>query len=429
MVSWKTIKNGLSWTIVPTKEQMATIAIMIRIGSRNENRKHKGIAHILEHVLFKGTKNFPTALSWNQAVESIGGETNAFTTPEHTYFTLSVPTREVETALMMLADLVRYPLLSASTYETEKSVIIQEIIERYDPSVMIDDVTERSLFGDQPLGWNIVGSLRDIKAAHLSHIKSFYNSYYIPSLTYVGIAGNISEKKAQQLINKYFGSWKKHPSSAQKFKIITPKISKRPSVVVRNINDKTTLVSNTLLLPPQNKNKYIWTLWSIILGGGSRSRLYTTIREKEGLVYNIEAYTMWYSDIGYFDIFFESSGSRAYKIQKRVFDIINEFIFKKPTKEKELIFAKRMVESKLLRQVDDPGNLLVQYMIDRSMGTPSLTWQEQLELYNSVTLEEIHEASRRIAERTDWHTVWIGPDPDRKKIKKILVSHTKQIIN
>src|SRR5438046_2448231 len=192
------LDNGLRvLTADMPQVQSVTCMIMLAAGSRYETADTNGIAHFSEHMFFKGTENRPTARDIGMEVDSLGGEFNAFTSKEYTGYYVKCAADYRDQALDVLVDMLRNSKFESAEIEREKGVIVEEMNMYYDtPRDFIGGVYEELLYGDQPLGWDIIGRKETVRAAERDTFLGYTSSWYKPDRMVVGLGGNVGEDAA-----------------------------------------------------------------------------------------------------------------------------------------------------------------------------------------------------------------------------------------
>ncbi|HUS61191.1 MAG TPA: pitrilysin family protein, partial [Acidimicrobiales bacterium] len=188
-----TLPNGLRvlTTALPTA-QAATVAFFAGIGSRGEDARTNGLSHYLEHMLFKGTTERPTAPLISQAIEGAGGTLNAFTTHEVTCYWNSVPFEHAERGINVVADMIQHSLLEQVEIDRERTVVQQEIRRSRDnPGAWVGELLGRATFGDQPIGWPVAGSIETVEALQRPDFVEHMQHHYTANNAVFSVAGNI----------------------------------------------------------------------------------------------------------------------------------------------------------------------------------------------------------------------------------------------
>src|SRR5947209_17995424 len=184
--------------------QSVVCFVMLAAGSRYETRESNGIAHFCEHMFFKGTERRPTARDLAAEVDAIGGEFNAFTSKEYTGYYVKCAAESRDIALDVLVDMLRHSKFDPDEIDREKGVIVEEMNMYFDtPADYISGVYEELLYGDQPLGWDIIGRKETVRGANRDTFTSYLDQWYHPPRIVLGVGGQIGEgllERAQSLL-------------------------------------------------------------------------------------------------------------------------------------------------------------------------------------------------------------------------------------
>src|SRR5712691_12483844 len=200
-----TLSNGLRVLTAPLDHAKSVACyVMLAAGSRYEDASNRGIAHFAEHMFFKGTEKRPTARDLSMEVDKIGGEFNAFTSKEYTGYYIRCAGEQRDTALDVLVDMLRNSKFDSEELEREKGVIIEEMNMYFDtPRDYIGGVYEELLYGDQPLGWDIIGKKETVRGATRDTFTSYLDQWYHPPRIVLGVGGRIGDgllERAQELL-------------------------------------------------------------------------------------------------------------------------------------------------------------------------------------------------------------------------------------
>ena len=195
------LPNGLRVLTAPMPQAKSVACfLMMATGSRYETRDTSGIAHFAEHMFFKGTERRPTARDIAGEIDSIGGEFNAFTGKEYTGYYVKCAAEHRDTALDVLVDMIRHSKFDQDEIEREKGVIVEEMNMYYDtPRDYVDGVYDRLLYGDQPLGWDIIGTKETVRAATRETFLSYLDTWYRAPRIVVGIGGAVGDDAVEHI--------------------------------------------------------------------------------------------------------------------------------------------------------------------------------------------------------------------------------------
>ncbi len=275
---------------------------MLDIGSRDENMENQGIAHFWEHMAFKGTTKRKAFHILNR-IDAVGGELNAYTTKEKIAFYASALDTYFEKAFELLVDITFDSIFPEKQIEKERNVILEEMSMYYDaPDDAIQDEFDSLVFGNHPLGMNILGTAESVRSFHRDDFKKFIHEHINTEKLVFCSVGNIPFKKVLKLANKYL---KDIPAySAQKERKVFHKYVPVIKEVKRNLTQAHCAIGRDAYPISSDKRMTFFMLANILGGPGMNSRLNLALREKHGFVYSIDASYQSYTDTGLFGIFF-----------------------------------------------------------------------------------------------------------------------------
>ncbi|HEY4033829.1 MAG TPA: pitrilysin family protein [Ktedonobacteraceae bacterium] len=293
-----TLKNGvrLVTSHMPAMRS-ASIAFFFATGSRYEKDDVVGISHFIEHMLFKGSQRYPSARHISEAIEGVGGNFNGCTGKEMTSYTARVPSEYVSVVMNVLADMVRYPLFDPAEIEKERAVIVEELsATQDDPQEWVSLLIDETMWPSLPLGRDDAGSIDSVMQLQRQQMLDYLNTYYRPNSLVISIAGNIDHQQIIQLTEELFQDWETGPvqSWAESFPL-------RDVASVRMIKKDTeqaNICLATLGISYVSADYYPFLLINSLLGDGMSSRLFQSIREEQGLAYDIGTYLNSYYETG-----------------------------------------------------------------------------------------------------------------------------------
>ena len=301
MYEYHTLPNGVKIILSRTSSRVVYSGVYINVGSRDETGPDEGMAHFIEHSLFKGTAHRRAYHILNR-IDGVGGELNAFTTKEETALYASSLPQHLERCLELFADILFHSTFPEAEIEKEKDVVLEEINSYCDsPAELIYDQFEELAFDGHPLAHNILGTKRNVKHFTPDRIRRHLQGNYTPSRMVVTVAGDVRFERLVELCQRYFGPYQNHPSAVDR--------SQKPIFhsFERHINRRTH--QTHLLLGCEapdiyNRDKTAFTLLNNILGGPAmNSRLGVAVRERHGFCYSIESQYVPFSDTGLFYIY------------------------------------------------------------------------------------------------------------------------------
>lgn len=293
-------------------------ALVVNAGTRDEGADEAGLAHFIEHVLFKGTRKRKAFHILNR-MESVGGEINAYTTKEDTWITSSQRTKDTERALELLADIAFRSTFPASELNKERIVILDEIASVQDqPGDMIFEDFESKLFEGHALAKPILGSSESVKALTRDQVVRFVHRHYHPKNMVLGVVGAVEWSRVLAWVERHFGEVevgdvrepdsRRSPTPAPVFGLVEPK-------GIHQVHH----ITGARAPGGDSKDKLAMTVLANILGGPAMNcRLNLNIREKHGMAYHIEANHVVYQDVGVFNVYFGTDARFQSKVERLV---------------------------------------------------------------------------------------------------------------
>jgi predicted Zn-dependent peptidase len=351
-----TLDNGIRLVHHRIPGLVGHCGLIINIGSRNETASEHGIAHFIEHMLFKGTKK-RRAYHILSRLEDVGGELNAYTTKEETAIHASFLKENYERAIELISDIAFNSVFPEKEIEKEKDVVIEEINSYLDnPSELIFDDFEELIFSNQPIGRNILGTPESVKSISREMLNSFISNNYDTHQMVFCSVGNISDEKILGLFKTYFAG------------IVTDKkvqknnntwIYKPVSITKKMDTYQNHCIMGNLAYNLKDKRRMGMFLLNNILGGqGLNSRLNLSLREKNGLAYNVESSYNPYYDTGVFSIYF---GTDSQYLNKSISLAMEELKRLRTTKlgTIQLSKAKNQIKGYLARGYENHESLML----------------------------------------------------------------------
>lgn len=336
------LDNGLT-IATDTMDNIETVAVsvLLKSGSRSENKENNGISHFLEHMAFKGTTT-RSAKSIAEEFDNIGGYFNAYTSRERTVYYTKVLKGDVPLAVDILSDILQNSTYSEDEMEKEKGVIIQEIAQTEDtPDDLIFDHFQEVAYPDQPFGRSILGTVDFIKGVTRNQVIDFVNSQYHYNNIIIAGAGNLDPKVFSDLVTEKFTNFSKQPPS----EVEGARYVGGERKTIRDL-EQVHVVIGLKALSYLDPDYYTQQVLSIIAGGGMSSRLFQEVREKRGLAYAISSFTSSYSDSGIFGVY---SGTAENNVNELIEVICAELLkLTHDVKSEELMRAKAQVRAGLL---------------------------------------------------------------------------------
>lgn len=426
------LNNGLRVITAPMPSmESATVEVFVGAGTKHEKKRINGLAHFLEHMVFKGTKKYPTAQRISSLIDGIGGEINAHTGKEDTAYYIKAWDKHLDLAFDLLSEFIKHPLIEEKEIEKEKGVILEEIAMYEDlPMQKAPWVFEELLYKDS-LGWDIAGKKETVSAITQRDFINYREAFYQPSNMVVGVAGRFDRDKVLKMAEGAFGGLKVK-SKTQNVKRKTDEVEKanpggKPRL--RIINKKTEQAHIVLGVrgnPLGHSDRYKEAVLAVILGGGMSSRLFTEIREKRGLAYYVKSYIEHFEDRGYFA---SRSGVKLEKVEEAVKIILEQYTKSKTlnakrknggVSEKELRKAKEYLKGRIALSLEDTHSVCEflgdQEILERKIETP----KEIMEGIDKVTIDSVNKVASELFQNSRLNLVIVGPYDDPHKFEKLL---------
>lgn len=368
------LKNGIRIVHKKTSKAVAHCGLIIKGGSRNESDKEQGLAHFIEHVIFKGTTK-RKAYHILSRMEDVGGELNAFTTKEETCIYSSFLPEYYNRALELLSDITFSSIFPKKELEKEKIVVLDEINYYKDnPSELIFDEFEEQVFSNHALGKNILGTPQHIQSFNKTMIEKFIQKNYLTNEIIISSVGNISMNKLIKTIENHFAHLPK--SNLKRDEEPFSNYLKKEVEITRNGFQAHCMLGVEAYGINHPKKTAMILLNNILGGPGMNSRLNLAIREKYGFTYSIESNYTPYSDTGIFSIYLASDNDKINKSIKLTKKELVKFC-QKPLGTLQLKKAKQQLIGQIAIGQESEVNLML------AMGKSML-------LYNKVdTFESV----------------------------------------
>ena len=392
----KRLNNGLQIVVIPLKNHSNVIStdIFYKVGSRNEVMGKTGIAHMLEHMNFKSTKNLKAG-EFDKEVKSVGGVDNASTSFDYTHYFIKSSSDNLKTSVKLFAELMQNLSLKDEEFQPERNVVAEERRWRTDNSPL--GYLYFRLFNNayiyHPYHWTPIGFMNDIRTWTISDIREFHKTYYQPQNAILMVTGDVKAEDVFKEAKAAFGDIK-NVTEIPKVKFIEPEQDGAKRVVIHK-ESEVEMVAIAFHIPDfKDPDQVTLSVISEILYSGKSSRLYKELVNKKRLVNSVYAYNMENTDPGLF-IFLATCnpGVKAEKVEKELIKQINLMKNKKVTKA-ELEKVKINTKSDFVYSLESStsvANLFGSYLV-RGDITPLLNYEESV---NRVTPEKVQAVAQK----------------------------------
>jgi predicted Zn-dependent peptidase len=413
------LANGVRVLTAPMSHaQSVSCFVMLAAGSRYETPETSGIAHFAEHMFFKGTERRPTARAIAGEVDGIGAEFNAFTGKEYTGFYVKCAAEHRDTALDVLVDMIRHSRFGDEEIEREKGVISEEMNMYYDtPRDFIGGVYESLLYGDQPLGWDVLGRKETIRSATRETFTSYVDRWYRPERIVVGLGGRIGDGLLERL-EELFGDLEPRETGAPA-PVVIPQ-NGAPLKVHTKQSDQAHMILGARGYPLGNPDRYAVQLLATVLGGGMSSRLFTEVRERRGLAYYVFCSNSAYTDAGSLHA---QAGVDIARIDDAVTTVRDELrkVAEQPVPAEELEKARSFAKGRFVLSLESPHGTILFGLRREVLEGRAEEPAEVLAGLDAVTGEDVQRVAQDILGK-QLHLALIGPFDEPEHFEQLLTS-------
>jgi len=414
-----TLENGLR---IVTKNlentNSITVLVLAGAGSRYETKEINGISHFLEHMFFKGAKKYKNAREVSEAIDSVGGDFNAFTGKEYAGYYVKVALDNLDLAMDVLSDMLVHSKFDPVEIDKERGVILEEYNMYQDtPMYQIGWNFEKLMFGDQPLGRDQIGTKELIRSVTQDQFQKYKTDLYSPDNVVISIAGKLNHENIVEKVEKFFDfDGRKKAYDYDEYKLIDGlgrvhvcnKQTEQAHVVVGGVG-----------IAESDIDTYAQKLLSIILGGNMSSRMFLSVREARGLCYYIHSSTDDYTDVGAFST---NAGVALDKIDDAIKAILEEYgkVANGDLKEEELVRAKNFLKGKMVLRLEDTeefAHLLGKFeLLYGKMRAP----EDIFKRVEAVSLDDLNRVAKEILRPENMKLAVIGPYDDEDRFDSLM---------
>jgi len=395
---------------------IVTVDTWVNTGTLNENNKNNGVSHFLEHLLFKGTKNYKVG-EIDKILESKGGRFNAATSKDFTHFYITIPAKDTETAIKFNADMLINASIPEDELNKERKVVIEEIRRSEDsPDSKLFDNLISLIFKTHPYRYETLGTQKIIETISRNEILAYYHKFYVPSNMTTVVVGDVDTQKILSMIEKNYKSEITQKIILPKFQREASLLKPQTKIAREKINFGYIFMGFKGVPMTDIKESYALDLAASILGGGKSSRLYQDLKEKQNIVSSIDAghYSLRDDSIFYVSADFEPS-----KYQKVKTSIENELKKLRETKvtNEELNRAKTQSERAFVygnESIEDVAGSLGYYM---ALEGNIDAYNNHLKYVNAVTADDIQKAVQKYAKASGMALSVLLPENKKKEVK------------
>jgi predicted Zn-dependent peptidase len=402
------LPNGLPlYRISVEGTRAVTILVAFDAGARTERPEENGMAHFLEHLVFKGGEKYPTYRDVNEAAERIGAVLNAYTSHDLVAFHITARANKALEAADLLTDFVGRPRIDGDELNRERGVVVQEIARANDqPAVMAGHLIDEAAFGDHPLGRPVLGTEEHIRDAFTREgIVEFRNRRWAPDRGGAFLVGNLEGLPQNGAVDELFTRFPTRPEPAP----YEPAPAQHPRILVteRDSNQSHLRMSYQPGIEPGNpKERAVLTIYSTLLGGSMGSRLFDEIREQRGLAYSVHAVAHSYSDVPVLQLAAGLDSTKMLEAYRRMRDIVTELRTDGPT-ESEVERARAYAAGARAIAFENTGAIARHAAQQTIVYGEDVDPDETIALLDEVTFDEVRDVAERVADELS--VACVGP--------------------
>jgi predicted Zn-dependent peptidase len=398
-VSISTVKsNGLPIHRIELPGTRAlTVLVAFDAGARNERPQENGMAHFLEHLVFKGGELYPTYKHVNETAERLGGVLNAYTSHDLVAFHITVRAESAPQAIDLLSDFVGRPRLDAEELDRERGVVIQEINRAYDqPSTVAEYLIDRAAFGDHPLGRTVLGPEENLRSFTREGIVAFRERRWAGGRGGAFLAGNLEHLPAEEELQELFARF---PALAEPEPYVpAPAFAPKTLVEERDTNQShLRMIYRPEVTVTDVRQRAALSIYSTLLGGSMGSRLFEEIREKRGLCYSVYAIDHSFADVPILQLGSGLESAKCVEAYTRMREIVDELRSDGPTEE-EVQRARAYAAGRMVLAFENT-NAVARYAANqRIVFGEDIDPDAAIAALDSVTFEEVREVAAGVAD-------------------------------
>jgi zinc protease len=396
MITFEKFKLDNGLTVITHHDNstsMVCVNLLYDVGARDEDKDHTGFAHLFEHLMFGGSVNIP---NYDEPLQRVGGENNAFTTNDITNYYCTVPTQNIETALWLESDRMLSLAFSEKSLDVQRNVVIEEFKQRYlnQPYGDVWLHLRPLVYKEHPYQWATIGKdIAHIEKATMADVKSFFEKFYHPANAILVLAGNIKDIDVKALVNKWFGGIPMQ-SKAERALPKEPKQTEKRTLTLKRDVPANAIYKCFNICDRRSSEYHALDLLSDVLSRGNSSRLYKTLVKEQLLFSDINAYITGDFDNGLMVFSGKLNDGVDIQIAEKAIDKEIEKILNGELTEDELTKVKNKVEASLVFSEMDVLTKATNIAISELIGDADLVNKEN-ELYQSVNISEINEIAKK----------------------------------
>lgn len=394
-ITKKTFSNGLrALHVASTDAQSVTIMFLVAVGARYEQENEAGLAHFVEHTLFKGTTRRPSSKQLSMEIESLGANTNAFTSYEYTGYYIKTPAENFVPAFDILADLFQHPLFEEKELALEGGVIVEEIRMYEDrPTAKVAQEWNRNFFGSNNLAKDLAGTIESVKGMKKEQFQNFVAKHYNAENTLLVVAGNVDwsnvEAQVEQLCLSIPSRSEKQLPASEYTKFSEDQAQgKKIKLFIEKDLEQAHIVLGGTSLNNDDPKRFALQMANTILGSGFGSKLIQLLREELGLAYYVYSHISGYRDTGVYQIGMGVDQNRVNEVLSVVQKLLAEYRAGQFSAE-EFTRAKNYLLGSMVTELETSEDIAMYYGMQELLQTDKLDINQVKERIKAVTREDV----------------------------------------
>jgi predicted Zn-dependent peptidase len=419
MLEQITFDNGLRLLLIPMPAvHSVTMAVFVGMGSRYESDPEAGAAHFIEHMLFKGSRQRPSAQIIAETIEGIGGVHNAGTDSEATTYWAKVAAVHAETAIDTLLDMVRFPLFNPDEIEKERRVIGEEISMYYDiPDEWLLILLQQTLWPNHPLGRDVMGSRESVGGLSREVLLHTFERGYHPGNVVIALAGALDETASERAIRSRLADWPQLPrptflAAPQNGPEVRSRVEQRPV-------EQGHLCLGLPGLDRHHPDRFVLSALNTILGDGMSSRLFLEIRERRGLAYAVSSSLGFLQDTGSWIVYAGVDPTQAGPALKAILEELDK-LAQAPVPLAELAKAREYMKGRLVLGLEDSASQAAWYGRQTLVKSEVLTPEQVLAAIDEVTVEDVRRVAQSLLQPERFVLAAVGPFGDGEALARLV---------
>ena len=398
--------------------QSVSVALMFKVGSRYEPLPIAGISHFVEHMLFKGSAQYPGSKEIAEAIEGIGGELNAATDKEATMYWARVPGDRLKEAVSVLCDMVLHPLMDDEEVDKEREVIIEELrMYRDSPGDHVHTVFEEMMWPGHPLGVDIAGTEENLPGVNGGRMREHLQTYYTAQNLVAVIAGNVDPQEAIHVTAPYLDGWRRGERAA--FPAAIPLPAETNVRAISRPTEQVNLVMGTRCIDYFHPDRYALDMMNTVLGEGMSSRLFLEVREKHGLCYDVHSWAGKMADTGSAGVYIGTDPGRTEEAVKAVMHELHRMA-EETVGATELEKARAYLKGRMLLRLESTGAVSTWLGGQELLTDRIIEMEETLAALDAVTAEDVTRLARETYAGQAMQMAVIGPVKDEGRLAELI---------